>query len=359
MSKNAERVLFWVGITALSLFFLYQISNILMPFIVGILVAYFLDPVADRVEKLGISRGLAAALITTIFFTVGILAVIVLAPVLFDQFVSLAAKAPEYVKEVQSKYEPALSAFLNDISPDSISKAKEIAAGFSDNLTKFAAKLIGGIWKSGVAVVNMISLIFISPIVAFYMLKDWDKFTAKIDSWLPRDSAETVREQVKKIDQTISGYLRGQSNVCLLLGVFYAIGLSLAGLEFGLFIGLMTGILAFIPYAGAFFGTVVGLLVAYFQFGSISGVGMVLAVFVLGQILEGNFLTPRLVGRKVGLHPVWVIFGLLAGGSLFGFTGVLIAIPVTATIGVLTRFFIKKYLEGDIFDSKNKKKSKK
>ena len=172
---------------------------------------------------------------------------------------------------------------------------------------------------------------------------------AKINTWLPPAYAPTIREQIRLIDNALSGYIRGQTNVCLLLGTFYAIGLSLVGLDFGLFIGLGTGLLSFIPYVGIMFGLVVGLIVAFFQFGDMTHISIVLGIFVLGQIIEGNFITPKLVGDKVGLHPVWIIFGMLAGAALFNFIGILLAVPVTAMIAVLVRFGLNKYLNSGFY----------
>ncbi|MGE0755235.1 MAG: AI-2E family transporter, partial [Alphaproteobacteria bacterium] len=187
------------------------------------------------------------------------------------------------------------------------------------------------------------SLFLITPIVAFYLLRDWDRLVDHIDNLLPRKHAATIREQMRIIDRTLAGFLRGQFNVCLILGTYYAIGLTLVGLKFGLLIGLATGFLTIFPYVGLMLGMGIGLSVALFQFGDFMPVAMTLAVFVTGQIIEGYFITPKLVGDKVGLHPVWIIFGMLAGAALFGFVGILLAIPVTAVMGVLIRFAISRY----------------
>src|SRR5690606_17673853 len=181
---------------------------------------------------------------------------------------------------------------------------------------------------------------------------DWDHMIAKVDSWLPRRSAETIREQARQIDRALSGFIRGQLTVCLMLGIFYAVGLTLVGLNFGLVIGLVTGLISFVPYFGMLIGFAVGVGVALAQFSTWGPIAMVAGVFIIGQVIEGNFVTPRVVGSKVGLHPVWLIFALLAGGALAGFTGLLLAVPAAATIGVLTRFAVRRYRESEFYEDR-------
>jgi len=180
-------------------------------------------------------------------------------------------------------------------------------------------------------------------------LRDWDRIIEKVDSWLPRDRADLIRGQVRQIDETLAGFARGQALVCLVLGVFYAVGLSVVGLEFGMAVGFVTGLISFVPYFGMLFGFAAGIGIAIAQFGEIAPVLLVAAVFGAGQIIEGNFLTPKLVGERVGLHAVWIIFALLAGGSLFGFLGVLLAVPIMAVIGVLARFLLAQYLDSPMY----------
>lgn len=354
MTKTKEKILFWIGGIFLFCGFLYSVSSILLPFVVGIMVAYFLDPVVDKIEDLGSSRSFATASITTIFFLIIIISALLLLPVMYDQFLALAGKIPEYVTIFHERYAPEIEKILKQVDGASANELKDKISGLSGYIIDFTGKVIANAWASGVALLNLVSLIFISPIVAFFMLRDWDKMVAKIDSWLPRKSAKTIREQMSLIDGAVSGYVRGMGNVAILLGIFYATGLSLIGLDFGLFIGLATGFLCFIPYVGVFIGMTTGLAVAYFQFGDIEHVGMVLAVFMIGQFIEGNFVTPRIVGKKVGLHPIWIIFGLLAGGALFGFVGVLIAVPVTAVIGVLSRFALSEYMKSSLYSGKKR-----
>ncbi|PIR37132.1 MAG: AI-2E family transporter [Alphaproteobacteria bacterium CG11_big_fil_rev_8_21_14_0_20_39_49] len=344
-----DKLLFWVIGFSLLGGFLYMVSGILLPFVVAMIAAYFLDPAADKLEKFGLSRSIATLIITGIFFVTVILMAMLLAPILYDQLLSMFRKIPEYITLANEKFLPRFSSILEQIDPDAINKAKESVSEISAYAFRFVTKVMGNIWNSGLAVVNILSLLFVTPIVTFYMLRDWDRLLEKVKGWLPADNKKVILEQAREIDKTLSGYIRGQTNVCIILGAFYGIALSLVGLEFGFAIGLATGILSFIPYVGLLFGFVVGMVIAILQFGNIIDVGIVASIFIIGQIVEGNFITPKLVGDKVGLHPVWIIFGMMAGASMFGFLGILLAIPVTAVIGVLVRFSLAQYLKSSFY----------
>lgn len=347
--QTRYKIAFWtIGLVFL-LLFLFAVRGILLPFVVGMLLAYFLDPAADRLEKWGCSRSTATAIITGGFFLLMILLAMWLLPIISHQLGGLIDSIPGNIAVLQEHYQSWMARFLNGIDPGQIESAKTAVGNLSGDVIGFIGGFLKGLLSSGAAIVNMLSLIFITPVVVFYMLRDWDRMVAKIDALLPRQYAATIREQAKEIDHTLSGFIRGQMNVCLLLGTFYAIGLTLVGLNFGLLIGLVTGMLVIIPYVGLFMGMAVGLSVAFFQFGDMVSVGKVLAVFVVGQVIEGNFIVPKLVGDRIGLGPVWIIFGLLAGGALFGFVGVLLALPVTAVIGVLVKFAVNNYLHSPLY----------
>lgn len=344
-----ETLLFWLGGLLLFITFLVLLKSILLPFVVAIITGYFLDPVADKLETWGLSRTIATLTIVVTFFLLVITLTALLAPVMYDQLVALAKRIPEYSKYFQEQILPQVTDYIGHIDAESLDKAKNALSNTSGAIFSFITKFIAGVLQSTLAIVNLLMLIFVTPIVTFYFLHDWDTIIAKINSWLPPAYAPTIRGQAKLMDRALAGYIRGQTNVCLILATFYAIGLSLAGLEFGLFIGLCTGILTFIPYVGIMFGLVIGLMVAFFQYGDVLHVGLVAGVFAIGQFIEGNFITPKLVGDKVGLHPVWIIFGMLAGAALFGFIGILLAVPVTAVIAVLVRFALSKYLKSRFY----------
>jgi predicted PurR-regulated permease PerM len=278
---------------------------------------------------------------------------VLLAPLLYDQFLLLSEKIPDYAAVIKGTWLPSLLRFAEHISPDAVSRIQEAVGNVSGVIFQYIGTMLANILKSGLAILNILSLIFITPLITFYVLRDWDRIIAKVDGWLPRRHQKVIREQMHHIDRTLSGYIRGQTNVCLLMGLFYGIGLSLVRLDFGLVIGFTTGILTFIPYAGFAMGFVAGILVAFFQFGLSVEFGAVLGVFMVGQVLESNFITPKLVGDQVGLHPAWLVFGMLAGAAIFGFVGVLLAVPVTAIIGVLTRFFLERYLHSALYLDKD------
>jgi predicted PurR-regulated permease PerM len=235
-----------------------------------------------------------------------------------------------------------------------VERIRESLGASSGKIAGWITQILSGLVTGGVAIANLLSLIFITPVVSFYLLRDWDRLVAQVDSCLPRGSVGVVREQAGLIDRTLAGWVRGQFTVCLVLGTYYAAGLTLAGLDFGLVIGLLAGLLSFIPFVGAAVGLVGSVGLALVQFDDWLRIAIVAGVFFVGQAVEGNFLTPRLVGDRVGLHPVWVIFALLAGGALFGFVGVLLAVPVAATLGVLVRFLLQRYLESDMYGSDEK-----
>ena len=358
MLGTRERIIFWLGVVILLLVTLHAVSSILLPFIVGILVAYFLDPAADKLESWGCSRFSASIMIIAAFFAVAITSAAILLPVLYDQMLSLSLKLPGYIQTLQDNYGQTLSKFISLIDGQVEEKSDKVLS-ISSYALKYSGKFLKSILESGAALLGLLSLIFISPIVAFYMLRDYDKMIARIDSWLPQTHAKTIREQIKLMDKALSGFIRGMANVCFILGVFYAIGLSLVGLDFGLLIGFCTGLISFIPYVGMIIGMAVGMGVAFFQYGpDIISLGMVLGVFVIGQVIEGNFLTPNLVGNRVNVHALWIIFALLAGGSLFGFVGVLLAVPFAAVLAVLIRFALNTYLNSSLYSIKNGSASK-
>lgn len=336
---------FWLIMGAVLLLFLYAVKAILLPFVVGIMVAYFLDPLADRLERSGLSRNLSTLLITVSFFTIIIAAFSVLLPLLYQELEALILALPHLINEHQQRLLPQVNGWLHEIDPNITQKITDGVKNASVTILEYVANFIGGVMQSGLALVNLLSLLFVTPVVAFYFLRDWDKMVAKLYTLLPRRHAATIKQQLALVDSTLSGFIRGQTHVCVLLGVFYAVGLSLVGLEGGALIGFFTGLATFVPYVGMLLGTAIGLVVAWFQFETWQGVLTVAAVFAVGQVIEGNFVAPKLVGDKVGLHPVWLIFGMLAGGALFGLLGVILAVPVTAVLGVLIRFLTAQYLK--------------
>lgn len=346
------RWLFWVAAAAVFLLLMWVLNDILLPFVVGMVVAYFLDPVVVRLQRARMSRTMATTLVTIVAVLVAVGVVMAILPPLFGQIQSLITKAPEYIVKALGRIQPLLEPLRDRLGLDPLSMhdLQSEATQWAGKGLAVAGGIAGALAERGVAIINLLGLLFITPVVTFYMLRDWEKLVAAIDNSLPLEHADTIRKLTAESNAAIAGFVRGQALVCLALGTFYGIGLTLVGLQFGLVIGLVAGAISFIPFVGTFVGGVMALGMALAQFPpDWIGVVKVAAVFVVGQMLEGNFLSPKLVGDRVGLHPVWIMFALLAGGSLFGFTGVLIAVPVAAVLGVVVRHFLARYRESALY----------
>ena len=351
ISANFRRqIRFWLIAAAFLGVFVYLFSEILLPFVAGMALAYFLDPVADRLERLGLSRAAATFMILIAFVFALSIAMIVLIPVLASQLADFLAKLPEYLAQLQT--------LITSFNPEWLEQrfgldAGSLQEGLNSLLTSgvgFITTVFQSIWTSGVALFSIVGLFVVTPVVAFYMLLDWDRMVAKVDGWVPRDHVETVRTLATDINTATAGFVRGQGTLCLILGVMYAFGLTLTGLNFGILIGLFAGLISFIPYVGSLVGLVLSVGVAFVQFWpDWTMVAAVAGVFFVGQFIEGNILQPRLVGKSVGLHPVWLMFALFAFGALFGFVGLLIAVPAAAAVAVLVRFAISRYLESPLY----------
>jgi len=345
----ARQYPFWLAGLLLALVALYLLRGVLLPFVAGLALAYFLDPLCDRLEKWGCGRALATTIVLIGFGVFVVAVLLLLIPLIQSQIVGLVASLPALVAGVLARVEPLLRLADEHLSPQEMADLKSALGSQAGSAVRWIGGALGAVLSSGLALVNILSLIFITPVVTFYMLRDWDRLVARIDGCLPREHAEVIRAQARLIDQTLAGYARGQATVCLVLGAFYATGLSLVGLDYGLIVGLLAGLLSFVPYVGTITGFVTSMGLAFGQFPDWLSIILVLGVFLIGQTLEGYVLTPRLVGNRIGLHPVWVIFALLAGGTLFGFVGVLLGLPAAAVVGVLTRFALGRYMDSPYY----------
>ena len=335
---------FWSGGIFASALFLYLLGDVLLPFVVGMAVAYFLDPVVDALEERGIPRGLAVFGILLLFFAVVVFGLLLILPLLQDQFFAFLDRLPHYIAFLRNLMAPYLEILRDHLKDVDVGRYEGTASGYTAGLISWAGGVVGDLWSGGLALLNLLSLIFIMPIAAFYLLRDWDVIVAHVDGWLPCDHAATIRTQLGLIDETLSGFVRGVSLVCLILAGFYGFFLSLIGLEFGLMVGIASGLISFIPYVGAAIGFIIGTSLALMQFSDLLPVALVAVTYLTGQTAESYLLTPNLVGNRIGLHPAWILFALLAFGALFGFVGVLLAVPLAAIIGVLGRFVINRYL---------------
>lgn len=339
---------FWLGALLFLLLFLWVFSGILLPFILGMALAYLLDPIADWLEKVGMSRFWAT--ITIVILSVLVLSIVALTviPLLVSQLADFLNDLPGYAAELQ-----ALGNRFLDTEIGRYFGQQREGSGVDQWVSQGAAwiaSFIGSIWAGGRALLSAVSLIVVTPVVAFYLLYDWDRMLGRVDGLLPREHQDTIRALGHDVDLAIAGFIRGQGAVCLILGLFYAISLSVVGLNFGFLIGSVAGVISFIPYVGSIVGFFLAVGVALVQFWPdwlwVVGVG---GIFAVGQFVEGNILQPRLVGSSIGVHPVWLMFALFAFGSLFGFVGILLAVPVTAAIGVLVRFAVERYRKSGLY----------
>ena len=343
--STGEQVRYWGIAAAILLAFLWLMGNTLLPFIVGAAVAYLLDPVADWFAAKGFSRVSATELLTLcVILSFGQL-VLVVQPLIWDQLQVLIERAPDWPAAIQT--------YLINNYPelfDETSSVRRALAGMEDALKNGGLTVVQAILSSSLALLDFILVIVLSPVIAFYLLMDWDRMVAWVDDLIPREHVEVARSLALQVDEVLSGFVRGQLTVAALLGGFYAVALSVIGLPFGILIGIFAGLGSFIPFVGSISGGILSIGVALFHFwGEWAMIAAVAAVFLFGQAVEGNVLTPNMVGDKVKLHPVWLIFALSAFGALIGLAGLLIAVPLAAVIGVLGRFGVSQYKDGRLY----------
>ena len=355
-----RQVLIWVGILAVVGYVLYQLSGVLLPFVCGFILGYLLDPLANRLERLGLSR--LGATVVILFLALVFLALVVLmiVPVLVHQFMALIDNLPSLAERLQLLIANG-SSYLQTSGNDILKRfglsnsvtSTDIQNSIGAMVGQASSYLLGflkSIWSGGQALIGLFSLIVVTPVVAFYILLDWKRIVASVDSWVPLDYRADVRVIARDIDHALAGFVRGQFLVCLFLGLWYGVGLTLIGLNFGFLIGLSGGLLSFIPYVGSLTVLLFSMLVALVQgWPDWTLMAFTFGIVSVGQFLEGNILSPNLVGASVGLHPVWIMFALLSFGSIFGFTGLMVAVPVAAATGVLLRFTLHKYLSSPLY----------
>jgi predicted PurR-regulated permease PerM len=349
---HRRHLTFWIVLFVVFAGLLWLLRDVLLPFVASLALAYLQTPLADRLQRLGLNRTVAALLIVGVISLVLILSALLLVPILAQQASALIAVIPSYLERAQ--------ALLIDPGP---SWLREMVNGSDAGKTMgevmaqgagYIAVLMGSLWSGGKALASFISVLVIMPVVTFYLICDWHKMVATLDGWVPPAYRPTVHRLMGEIDVAISGFLRGQAGVCLIIGIYYALALSLIGLQFGLLIGLAAGLLTFMPYVGSMAGLLIGTSVAIGQFWPHwPKIAAVVVVFLIGEFVEGNILSPKLVGENVGLHPVLLIFAMFAFGYLFGFIGLLIAVPLAAAIAVLFRFGLGRYLASPFYQGED------
>lgn len=347
---NNQRYLVIASALFLTGVMLYVLRSVLLPFVVGILVAYFLDPLVDKLTRYcKMSRSWASVLLLLLFLLILLPLLVLAGSVAFSQISEFAENLPTYLQTFKVKILDFIEVTRQYMPMLSLENANEFWRGNAGESLRPFLKVVQKIVSNGFAFINVISLLLISPVVAFYMLRDWHDFTRKIYDLVPKKQKKTVADGMKQIDRIISGYLRGQFMVCVALGTFYSCGLWLVNLNLGILIGFLAGLISFIPYVGSISGFLMAMILVVTQYGTWPKIVEVLLVFGIGQFIEGNFLTPKLVGENIGLHPVWVMFALLSGGVLLGLLGMIIAVPVAACIGVFLRYLIENYKKSDIY----------
>lgn len=341
----ATQARYW-GAAALGLaLMLWFLGDVIMPFLLGAALAYFLNPVVNALERLGLGRVMATVAISFMALTALALALALLVPALVSQALELAQTAPGLLAtlhEALTERWPALA------------DGSALPDGLLDDLGAWAqargGEVLQRLLSSFRSLVTVLLLLVVVPVVCVYLLVDWPRLVARIDALLPRQHAPTLRKLAQDMDRAIGGFIRGMGSVCLMMAAYYGIALMAVGLQFGLFVGVVAGVLTFIPYVGAVLGGILAIGLGLFQFwGDWFSVALVAGVFLAGQAVESNLITPRIVGRSVGLHPVWVLFAIAVFGSIFGFVGLLVAVPLAAAAGVLIRHAVTLYQHSQLY----------
>ena len=346
-----NQVLVWVGLFLILILLLWVFSSILLPFVIGLALAYLLNPIVNLLVRVGIRRAFASLLVLILVLGIIIGLLLMLVPLVSQQVLGLIARLPQYISDLQLLVQglapqlsewlgPEQAAQLQDSLSELLGRGVELAGGFTAQLA-----------QSGLTVINTIAVLFITPVVAFYLLLDWEGMIKRADDLLPLRYRDEIRNVAGQIDRSMAGVLRGVGGVVLVLSVFYASALWMVGLDFGLAIGVIGGVMSFIPYVGFLIGFALSLTVAAVQFWPDEWLRfvIVLVIYILGQFLEGNILYPKLVGQSININPVWLMFALFAFGLLFGFVGLLLAVPLAAMVGVLTRYALGKYQASSLY----------
>ena len=339
----ARQAKFWLAFLVIFILVLWLFSPVILPFVLGTVIAYLLNPAVQGLGKYKISRTFATTLILGGFLLVLVLTLSVVVPVLSAELLKFLRELPAYINQIWEMTEPWRSALKERIGQEEMQQIRTNLENSSGKLLSLTENFLSGVVNSGQAIISFISVLVLMPIVAFYMMIEWPNITKWLDKHTPEEHRDTTRRLSREIDTKLSGFIRGQLIVAFILGLIYAAAMKLAGLNYGLLIGLGAGILSIIPMVGSAVGLLTGIIVAWFQTFEPGFTIMIAGIFIAGQLFEGNFLTPKLVGDRVGLHPLWILFALMAGGALYGFVGVLIAVPVAAVISVFVKFSLDLY----------------
>ncbi len=344
-----SRLVFWSAAFAVFLLIIWLFKSVLFPFILGMAIAYFLNPIAEKLAAINkMPRRMAVLSILGIFILAFLFLLALITPMMIRETTQLIEQIPNYTEKGQRFLAPYLSYFRDYLTPAYEEELKNAAQNHAGTALNIGKNILGSLVLGGQAFINFMTLLFVTPLVAYFMLQEWPAITQWVEDLMPKESASTIKNLLQEIDKKISGFVRGQLTVAATLGLFYAIALSVAGLKYGVLIGLTAGVLSIIPMLGSIIGLITALLVAWLQGGDLAFVSLTAGIFIFGQLVEGNLLTPKLVGDSVGLHPLWIIFALMAGGAMLGILGMFLAVPVAASIGVLGSFGLMKY-KGSVY----------
>ncbi len=348
----ARPVVFWLATFAAIAVLIVALREVLLPFVAGMVLAYLLNPLANRIEKLGLNRLTATLAILGLVVVILATLVILTAPLIVHELSKFIDDFPLYVGRVHRLAADPDRPWLSKIAGEGLGETERSISDLTKLAGNWSDTILRSVWSGGRALISIVSLGIVAPIVALYLLRDWNRMIATIDNWIPPPQRETVRSLAREVDDSIGGFVRGQSTLCLVLAAYYAVALKLIGLEHGILIGIAAGLVSFIPYLGSLSGLVISTAIAVAQFWpDWRLILLVPVIFVVGQSLSDYVLAPYLVGRRVHLNPVWVMFALFAFGYLFGFVGLLIAVPLASAIGVLMRFAFRKYYGSQFYAS--------
>lgn len=350
---NWRHLTMWLALMVLFALFVRSVQPILMPFVLGMTIAYLMDPLANRLVRLGMGRHIASAILTVGLFSLVAAIITWLGPLLYQQLVELLLKAPSLLKQIAQAAQHDAAPLLKTLHALAGPEGDESIPGSVNEVVQNAfasvARVATGLFESAATMLNLFALLLITPIVCFYLIRDWTGVLTRADALLPRAYAPTIREQLRLINKTLAAYVRGQLTVIVILILYYTLAFVIVDVHYALLLALVAGLLVIIPYIGTLLSIGLGLAIAYSQFGLEGNWWAMLGIYTAGNILESQILTPKVIGDRVGLHPLWMMFGMLCGAVLLGFVGVLLAVPLTAVISVLVKFAIQRYLDSGLY----------
>lgn len=338
-----SRIFYWILLILIIGTFCYLVSDVLAPFLISFVFAYILQPLIERnTARYSLSRSIISLFVFCVFVSGFVLIVLVITPIIYQQFSLFVVKIPKYKASFQENI-TLLTDHINSFDPDAADKIAEISRSAINSMFSVVTSFANHIWDYTIATINVFALVALVPIILYYFMRDWGKIVSALESLMPEHGKNKMREIFISINELLSGYIRGQLNICLILSVYYVIGLSLIGIDLALLLGLLSGFLIIIPFIGAIASFILASLSCYVTFGFGYEFIYMTILYVIGHTVEGYILAPKIIGNKIGLHPVWIIFAVFAAGSLFGFVGILFAIPLAGIVKVLVLQFLDYY----------------